>query len=150
MGHTYASLHYHIIFSTKNRTNSISSEYKESLFAFISTIINNEFGFTRKINGVSDHIHICADIKTKYSIADVLKKIKSKSSFWVNDNFDIKTKFVWQEGYSAFSVSKSTVPKVVKYIVNQEKHHRNITYKEEVISFLKKHEINYDDKYLWN
>ncbi len=80
----------------------------------------------------------------------MLKKIKSKSSHWLNSNHDLKMKFAWQEGYSAFSVSKSIVPKVVKYIINQEEHHKVTTYKEEVISFLKKHEIDYDEKYLWN
>ena len=79
MGTTYTSLHYHIVFSTKERLKMINADFKESLFAYLAKTINNEYGFTRKINGTNDHIHICADLKPKFAISDILRKIKSNS-----------------------------------------------------------------------
>jgi putative transposase len=150
MGHTYTSLHYHIVFSTKERMRIISPELKESLFAYIAKTINNEYGFTRKINGIDDHIHICADLKAKFAISDILRKIKSNSTSWINKNFDLNYTFAWQEGYGGFSVSKSSIPNVIKYIISQEEHHKKMTFKEEFTILLNKHEIDYDEKYIWN
>ncbi len=150
MGHTYTSLHYHIVFSTKERMKLISPEFKESLFAYIAKTINNEYGFARKINGIEDHIHICADLKPKFAVSDILRKIKANSSGWANKNFNLDYKFAWQEGYGGFTVSKSSIPNVIKYVIEQEEHHKNMSFKDEFLFLLKKHEIDYDKKYLWN
>ncbi len=122
MSNTYTSLHYHIVFSTKERLKIITPKLKNPLFAYLAKTINNEYGFTRKINGMNDHIHICADLKPK---------------------------FAWQEGYGAFTVSKSSVQDVINYIVTQEEHHKKMIFKDELIKLFKKHEIKYDDKYIW-
>ncbi|MBU8901619.1 MAG: IS200/IS605 family transposase [Victivallales bacterium] len=150
MGHTYTSLHYHIVFSTKQRIGLISPELKKSLSAYIAKIINNEYGFARRIDGTDNHIHICADLKSRFSLSDILRTIKSNSSKWINANFSIKGGFAWQEGYGAFTVSKSSIPDVIKYIAVQEEHHKKMTFKEEFVKLLQKHEIKYDEKYIWN
>ena len=149
MGHTYTSLHYHIVFSTKDRCKLIDPEIKEPLLAYIAKTINNEFGFTRKANCTDDHIHICTDLKPRFSLSDIMRKLKANSSHWVNDNFQLKYKFAWQEGYGAFSVSKLSINDVLKYVVNQEKHHKTMTFKEEFIKLLEKHEVEYENKYIW-
>ncbi len=122
MGTTYTSLHYHIVFSTKERFKMINADFKEHLFAYLAKTINSEYGFTRKINGTDDHIHICADLKPK---------------------------FAWQEGYGAFTVSKSSIQDVINYIITQDEHHKRMTFKDEYLKLLKKHEIKYDEKYIW-
>ncbi len=149
MGTTYTSLHYHIVFSTKERLKMIKDDLKKPLFAYLAKTVNNEYGFTRKINGTDDHIHICADLKPKFAISDILRKIKANSSNWANKNFQLNHKFVWQEGYGAFTVSKSSVRDVINYIVTQEEHHKKMTFKDELLKLLKKHEIEYDEKYIW-
>ena len=150
MGHTYTSLHYHIVFSTKQRMGLISPQLKDSLSAYIAKIINNEFGFARRIDGTDNHIHICADLKSRFSLSDIMRIIKGNSSKWMKSNFPLKGDFAWQEGYGAFSVSKSSIPDVIKYIVEQEEHHKKMTFKEEFIKLLKRHEIKYDEKYIWD
>jgi REP-associated tyrosine transposase len=149
MGHTYTSLHYHIVFSTKDRSKLIFSEIKEPLLAYVAKTINNEFGFTRKANCTEDHIHICADLKSRFALSDIMRKLKANSSHWVNSNFQLQCKFAWQEGYGAFSVSKSSIKDVLKYVVNQEEHHKTMTFKEEFIKLLEKHEVEYEKKYIW-
>jgi putative transposase len=150
MGHTYISLHYHIVFSTKQRMEIISPELKKSLSAYIAKTINNEFGFARKIDGTNNHTHICADLKSKFALSDIMRIIKANSSKWVNTNFPLKGGFAWQEGYGAFTVSKSSIPDVIKYIARQDEHHKKMTFKEEFIKLLDKHEIKYDEKYIWD
>jgi len=148
MGNTYTSLHYHIVFSTKERLEMINADIKEPLFAYLAKTINNEYGFTRKINGTNDHIHILADLNPKFAISDILRKIKTSSSKWMNKNFRLKYKFIWQEGYGAFTVSKSSIKPVMNYIIAQNEHHKKMTFKDEFLNLLKKHEIEYNDKYI--
>ncbi len=150
MGHTYTSLHYHIVFSTKQRLEIMSPELKDSLSAYIAKTINNEFGFTRKINGTDNHIHICADLKSRFALANILRTIKANSSKWIKNNFQLKGDFAWQEGYGAFTVSKSSVPDVIKYIIAQEEHHKKMTFQEEFIKLLEKHGVEYDKRYIWD
>ncbi|MFA6714188.1 MAG: IS200/IS605 family transposase [Victivallales bacterium] len=150
MGHTYASLHYHIVFSTKHRIGTISPELKSPLYAYIAKVINSEYGFAKKINGTDDHIHILADLKPRFTLSDILRTIKSNSSKWINGNFLSNGGFGWQEGYGAFSVSKSSIPEALNYIVEQERHHKKMSFQEEFIKLLQKHEIKYDEKYLWD
>ncbi len=122
---------------------------KERLYSYISAIINKKFGFTKKINGTADHVHVLFDIKTSFSISETVRVVKSNSSKWINDNLNLANRFAWQVGYGAFSVSMSNEEKIVQYINNQEKHHERFSYKEELILLLKRHGIQYDEKYLW-
>ncbi|WP_339815991.1 transposase [uncultured Imperialibacter sp.] len=101
------------------------------------------------INGVEDHIHILIGMRPTQSLSDLLQDIKSGSSKWINDNKLTKRKFAWQEGYGAFSYSKSHVPNVIRYIHNQEEHHRKKSFLEEYEEFLKKFEVDYDRRYIF-
>ncbi len=148
MAHTYHSLSCHIVFSTKDRFPIIDADIRERLHAYLAGIINNGYGFTRKVNGTTDHVHILADIKPKFSPADLLREIKTNSSRWVHSTFRQKSKFAWQTGYGIFSVSFSAVPKVVEYIESQEEHHKKMTFQEEFVKFLERHDIKYDTRYI--
>ena len=150
MSHTFYSLHFHIIFSTKHRHPMIDDNIRNRLYAYMAGIINNDNGFTRKINGTTNHVHILADIKPKISPSDLLREIKTNSSGWVHKTFPQKEKFGWQIGYGIFSVSHSNIKNVIDYIENQEEHHLRLTFKEEYLAFLKKHDIEYDERYIWD
>ena len=150
MSHTYSFLLTHIVFSTKDRIALITeNQMRDRLYSYISAIINKKFGFTKKINGTADHVHVLLDIKTSFSISEIVRVVKSNSSKWINDNFNLVNNFAWQVGYGAFAVSMSNEEKIVQYINNQEKHHEKFSYKEELILLLKRHGIQYDEKYLW-
>jgi REP element-mobilizing transposase RayT len=99
--------------------------------------------------GMFDHIHLCASMPSTMSIADIVNVVKSNSSRWIHESYSRLRPFAWQEGYGAFSVSKSEEAKVVRYIKNQEDHHRKRTFKEELIGLLEKHGIEYDKRYIW-
>lgn len=111
----------------------IDSTLRKSLHAYITGIINHEYGFTRIINGTADYIHILADIQPRFAPADVLRNIKSNSSRWVHLNYREKSIFAWQNGYSIFSVSTSAIRSVAEYIINQEEHHRKVSFEEEYL-----------------
>ena len=99
-------------------------------------------------NGPEDHIHIVASMTPKFALADCLRDFKANSSGWIHDTFSSLRDFAWQEGYAAFTVSQSAVPKVVEYVRNQQQHHRKMTFREELIALLKRHGIKYDEKYI--
>ena len=101
------------------------------------------------INGPADHVHVLAVLPAKLSVSEILNKVKSNSSGWVHKTFLDRKTFAWQMGYAAFGVSSSQKQSVLDYIAGQEEHHRKISFKEEFLEFLKKHEIQYDEKYLW-
>ena len=106
-------------------------------------------GKAYSINGTADHVHLLINLPPTIALSDALKVVKANSSRWASERWVTKRSFGWQTGYGAFSVSRSNVPDVIKYIAGQEEHHRKITFKEEFIAFLKKHEINYDERYIW-
>ena len=112
-------------------------------------ILKNEKGDLIFIGGTANHIHLLAIIHQAISISDMLRKIKAGSSLWINKNNKLNSKFSWQEGYGSFTVSESSKKEVIKYIKNQKKHHEKIGFKEELLQFLQKHNIKYDEKYIW-
>ena len=150
MGHTYTDILVHVVFSTKERRPIIVDSFRERLYEYMAGIANNEFGRAIQIGGVADHVHGLLQVKTDVSVADAMRKWKSLSSKWVNETLKLRTKFGWQEGYSAFSVSRSQAPRVQKYIVDQVEHHRKLSFQEEVLALLEKHGIAFDPKYLWD
>ena len=99
------------------------------------------------INGTSDHVHMLINLPPNVPTSDALRFIKANSSRWMRDKW--KKPFAWQLGYAAFSVSKSNAPQVLKYIANQEEHHRRVAFTDELVDFLRKHEIDYDERYIW-
>jgi REP element-mobilizing transposase RayT len=149
MGHTYASLLYHCIFSTKDRAPVIVPKLAPELFAYMGGIVRSLDGIAMLINGVPDHVHMMIALPATLSVADAMRLVKTNSSKWVHERSGEFASFGWQTGYGAFSVSKSNVPSVEAYIAKQEEHHRTMTFQEEFIAFLKRHGIAYDERYIW-
>lgn len=150
MAHTFTNLLVHIIFSTKARLPFIDSELKPQLYAYIGGIIREERGKAYAINGTADHIHLLASMPPTMALSDAMRIIKTNSSRWVHGKWPAKNNFGWQTGYGAFSVSKSGVADVTSYIAAQEEHHRKMTFKQEFVAILEKHEIKYDERYIWD
>ena len=149
MSHSYISCYIHYVFSTKNRNNIINPEIKERLWAYMGGITRDNNMIAIVIGGTSNHVHILLALPSTITIAKTIQLIKGGSSKWVSDTFPMLVNFSWQKGYGAFSISKSRLQDTISYIQNQEKHHQTRTFEEEYIAFLKKHGIDYDDKYVW-
>jgi putative transposase len=149
MAHTFTNLLTHIIFSTKDRAPYIDAELKPEIHAYLGGMVREIKGKAYIINGTADHVHLLVSLPPTIALSEAMKIIKANSSRWVGDKWRSRRDFGWQTGYGAFSVSKSNVPGVIKYIQNQEEHHRKISFKEELIEFLRKHEIEYDERYIW-
>ena len=127
----------------------MEEQLRPELYAYLGGLTRAQKGRSYGINGTADHVHLLVSLPPTVAISDALRFLKSNSSGWVHDKWPKRRTFAWQLGYGAFSVSKSNVPEVLKYIANQEAHHRKLSFKEEFIEFLKKHEIEYDERYLW-
>jgi putative transposase len=147
MASTYLSLHYHLVFSTKNREPSIQSSWKSQLHEYLGGTVRGLGGIPEEIGGVADHVHLLVGLKATHCLADFLRELKKSSSAWMRDQTGYP-KFAWQEGYSAFTVSASSRDAVRSYIANQEEHHRIKTFREELIEMLEKAGLSYDLKYL--
>jgi putative transposase len=136
----------HVVFSTKERRNIIPTEMKERLWSYTAGICKRQKIFVHAIGGMEDHIHLLLQFPATIAISEAVNKIKVNSSGWMSDEIG---RFAWQQGYGAFSVSKSNIAAVVRYIQNQERHHRKMTFEEEFIALLEKHGIEYDPKYVF-
>lgn len=150
MANTYSQIYIQIVFAVKGRQNLIAKENHEELHKFITGIVTNREQKLLAIFAMPDHVHILIGMKPSISISDLVRDIKAGSSKFINDSKWINGKFNWQEGFGAFSYSKSSIDNVVKYILNQEEHHNKKTFKEEYLDFLKKFEIEYDEKYVFD
>jgi REP element-mobilizing transposase RayT len=134
MPSTHLSLHFHIVFSTKNRESLIAVEWRDRLHAYLG--------------GVADHVHLLLGLNATARLADVVRDIKAVSSKWVHDETGDRS-FAWQEGYGAFSVSPSHRENVRSYIARQEEHHRLRTFQEEYLDLLQRCGVDFDERYLW-
>ena len=150
MANTYTQIYIQIVFAVKGRQNLIAKENREELHKFITGIVTNRGQKLFAVFAMPDHVHILVSIGPTILISDLVRDIKAGSSKFINDNNWINGKFNWQEGYGAFSYSKSSVDSVVKYILNQEEHHKKKKFKEEYLGLLEKFEIEYDQKYLFD
>ncbi len=148
MSQTLTNLIYHIVFSTKNHCVLITDDIKSELHAYIGGIVRGEKGTFIAVGGTEDHIHILAKIPPSISLSEMLQRIKGNSSKWLHETK--KKDFSWQRGYGAFSVSESVSEKVQEYIQRQVEHHKKMSFKEEFLGFLRKHNIEYSEKYLWD
>lgn len=149
MAGTFSQLYIQIIFAVKGRENLISNNWKTEVHKYIAGIINGKGQKPIIVNGMSDHVHAFIGLKPVMSISDLERDIKNNSSNFINNHKFIKGKFSWQEGYGAFSYSHSHIGKVYDYILDQEKHHKKKTFKQEYLQFLKKFAIEYDERYLF-
>ena len=150
MAGKYLSLLVHFTWSTAGREPWLETEMRNDLHSYIGGIMNNKNAKLLSAGGMFDHIHLYASMPSTISVADFVNAVKSNSSRWIHESFARLRNFAWQEGYGAFSVSKSEEGKVVRYILNQENHHRKRTFKEELVGLLEKHGIAYDKRYIWD
>jgi putative transposase len=146
---SYISSHFHCVFSTKERRPLISSSLRERLWPFLGGIARQNQMKAIEVGGVSDHVHILLSLPATMSIAKALQLIKGGSSKWVHDTFPEHQLFNWQVKYGAFGTSVSQLDKIIQYIQNQEAHHRKMTFQEEFVALLKRHRIEYNERYLW-
>lgn len=149
MANTYTQIHIQAVFAVQNRDSLIGKDWKDELYKYITSIVQNNNHKLLAINGMPDHLHILFGLRPSQSISELMQMIKGDSSRWINEKKFIKSKFAWQQGYGAFSYGKSQVHQVIKYIHEQEEHHKNKSFIEEYKDFLKAFEIEYDDKYLF-
>lgn len=149
MANTYSQIYIQIVFAVKGRKNLITKENREELHKFITGIVSNREQKLLAIFAMPDHVHILIGMKPNIALSDLVRDIKAGSSKFINDSKWINGKFNWQEGYGAFSYSKSHLDNVIKYILNQEEYHKKQTFKEEYLAFLEKFEIEYDEEYLF-
>lgn len=149
MPNTYTQLHIQFVFAVKFRAALIKVDWKERLLKYITGIFQANNHKMIQINCMPDHIHIFIGMSPHQSISGLIQNVKTESSKWINDQGFCSGKFAWQEGYGAFSYSKSHVQQVIQNIQNQEQHHRKKTFIEEYKNFLKMFEIKYEEKYIF-
>jgi len=149
MANTYTQIYIHIVFAVKGRPNLTPKSIREELHKYITGIVQNRNQKMLAIFCMPDHTHILVGMKPDISISDLTRDIKAISSKFINDNRFVKGKFNWQVGFGAFSYSNSQIDSVIKYILDQEQHHKEKSFKEEYLDFLKKFGIEYDERYLF-
>ena len=147
---TYSQLLLHVVFSTRSRTPWIATEVAERLYPYIGGIIRAEKGMLYDIGGVEDHIHMYLRWRPDGSVSDLLRTVKARSSKWVHETFPALREFAWQEGYSVFSVSKSQEEAVKKYLAGQAEHHKKQDFKSELLRLLRAHEVEFDERYVFD
>ncbi len=147
MSDTFSSLTYHLVFSTKDRLPLMTRDVRERLFPYIGGIVRNLGGTVVAVGGMPDHLHLVSTLPTSIAIADAVRTIKANASKWTNEQF-AASKFGWQRGYGAFSISRSLVPVVVEYVRNQAQHHRDRSFEDELGVLLRVHGIDFDSKHL--
>lgn len=149
MPNTYSQIYVQIVFTVRGRECLIAPANRESLHQFITGVVKNRGQKLIAVFAMPDHVHLLLGVKPNISISDLVRDIKSGSSKFITDNNWVKGKFNWQEGFGAFSYSRSQIDTVVQYILNQEEHHKSKSFKQEYLEFLEKFEIQYEDKYLF-
>ena len=149
MAHTFTNILLHVIFSTKDRAPFLDAELKPRMLAYIGGILNEMHAIPVFMDRPADHVHVLLVQPSTVTLADLIRTIKTNSSRWVHENWPQRSDFAWQTGYGAFSVSLSAAESVKKYIAGQEEHHRKVSFQEEFVAFLKRHGIQYDERYIW-
>jgi putative transposase len=145
MSHSYAQNHIHLVYSTKDRAKLIPKRLQPRLWAYLAAICKNNQMVCFAVGGMEDHVHTLFRLPPTISLAKAINLLKANSSKWMTER---GTRFAWQKGYGAFSVSSSSIPAVIKYIDNQEAHHRKRSFEEEFIALLRKHGVEYDPRYV--
>jgi REP element-mobilizing transposase RayT len=148
MANTYTQIYLQFVFAVQNRVSLIHPDWEDELYRYITGIVQNNKHKLIGINGTSNHIHVLIGYKPHQLIPELLQDIKGDSSKWINKKGLVRGKFTWQAGYGAFSYSYSQVDEVVKYIMNQDLHHKKKTFREEYIEFLEQFHVPYDERYV--
>ena len=139
----------HCVFAVRGRQNFITKNFRDELHRYISGILRKDGSFPLAVGGWLDHVHAFFELPVTMAVSDQMRMVKATSSKWINDNNFLRGEFIWQEGYGAFSYSRSQRDSVIKYIINQEHHHKKVTFREEYLSLLKKFEIPFENQYLF-
>lgn len=150
MANTYTQLYVQFVFAVQNRASLIQPEWEDELYKYITGIVQNHKHKMLAINGMSDHLHVFVGFQTHQTIADLMKVVKGESSEWINKKQFIKGNFRWQEGYGAFTYSRSQIDRVYNYVMNQKKHHEKRTFLEEYELLLEKFGVPYDKRYIFH
>lgn len=150
MSQSLSKLYIHIIFHVKGNSVTIRNEDKKDLFAYMGAIIKDNESIPILLNGTNDHVHILCVMSKNIALAKLVEEIKRHTSRWIKTIDPHYKQFAWQGGYAGFSVSQSLHDKTKHYLVNQEEHHQKMTFKEELIAFLREYGIEYDERYLWS
>ena len=150
MANTYSSLFYHIVFSTKHRQNFVKQEIENRIWAYIGGIARTHKFTAIQVGGIENHIHALVMAAAIFAPSKITQYLKGDSSKWIHIEFADLRKFGWQDGFGAFSVSRSKVPDVVEYIKNQREHHRKESFEEEYEKMMKLHGVEYDERYLFD
>ncbi len=146
---SYTKLAYHIVFSTKYRRPIITEEVRERLYEYIGGTLRNIQGSLLEIGGIEDHLHLLTSLSPAKSVSDSVRDIKANASKWANELPETGNRFEWQKGYGAFTVSYSQIDFVRHYIQNQQEHHRTMSFEEEYVKILCRHEIEFEHKFLF-
>lgn len=146
MASTFLSLHYHLVFSTKDRRPFIRPDWRSRFHDYLGGTVNGLDGISQQVGGVADHVHLLVGLKATHCLADFMRELKKASSAWARTNFE--PEFAWQDGYAAFTVSASVRERVLDYIRRQEEHHAQRDFASELKELLEKHGVAYDPKYL--
>jgi REP-associated tyrosine transposase len=149
MPQSYVSLRYHLVFSTRDRVPALTAETRPRLYAYFGGVLRGEGGLLMAAGGVADHVHLLAAIDKESSVSETLRKLKASSSRWIHQSYPEMAGFGWQNGYAAFSIGRTEIEAVARYIGNQEEHHRMVTFQEELVDLLQRYGVEYDERYLW-
>jgi putative transposase len=150
MPQSLSKVYLHVVFSTKNRESVLADEWRDDLFHVLGGTANNLGCQSLIVGGVADHVHMLFQLARTISIADAMGKIKSTSSLWVNQTHATPTEFHWQAGYAAFSVGQSNVEVVREYIRRQPQHHAEQSFQDELRDWLRRYEVEWDERYVWD
>lgn len=146
---SYSQLNIHCVFAVKGRENFITTSFRDRLHRYISGILRGDGSYPLAVNGWMDHVHTFFELPATMSVSDQMRMIKASSSKWINENKFLRGRFRWQEGYGAFSYSRSQRDTVIQYIANQESHHKTKTFREEYLELLAQFDIPFKDNYLF-
>ena len=145
---SYTSLHYHIVFSTKARKPLIKPDILTRLTSYLGGIAREKQSQLIAASGTPDHIHLVVNLHPKTALADFIRTLKTNASRWIHQTFPAMLDFAWQDGYSAFTISYSGLAQVIRYVEQQQEHHKKLSFQEELIALLKRHKIEYDERYI--
>ena len=147
---SYTQLYTHLIFAVKYRERMLLKDFRVPVFSYLSGIITNRKHKSIIVNGVADHVHILLGLNPNDKISDLVRCLKKESSLFINEKKWFRGKFHWQDGYGAFSYGRSQLDNVFNYVANQEIHHKRRTFRDEYLGFLKKYNIQYDERYVFD
>ena len=152
MAGTFSQIYIQVVFAVQDRETLLQKPWREEVFKYMGGIVKGKNQKPIIINGVSNHVHLFIGLKPSMALSDLVRDVKNNTTNFINDHKFVRSKFSWQEGFGSFSYAQSQIGQVYQYILNQEKHHHQKTFKEEYLELLQKFEIEYDEKYLfdWN